>query len=1834
MKDIVREYQEQFRRHRLQLRRYTALMLALAMVTTLFVNWQLHSDGIAKTADYQCGQEEHTHTADCYPQVLVCGYEEGEPEDWTVSQPDADMILDDSFGVDTGSDIAAESAEPEYIWVPHEHTDDCYAEVTTEVPVLTCMEEEHVHTNDCYDPEDNTLICEEFEHTHDESCYTMETETEEQLVCGYEEGELVEELNPDYNPVAMFEAPVSAAKPVVIAPVAEGPVHHHTDACYAPDYTADPICGMEEHHHDVNCLSDPLDGVDDESDWLDKTGTALTGVWNEDLLTVAQGQLGYEQSEKNFKLDTDDGETLRYYTRYGAWYGNSYGAGWDVMFLSYCLNHANIPQSAIPQESGAMALHSQLRGTEYMGDFSGGMPIDAVMPGDIVFYTAASTKAVVVEDSQPAVSDDSPEADIALLSMDEAAAASEAPQIEEVPFIGTTVGIVSDVDQDAGTLTVISGNVDGKVAEVTPDISQVTSLVSVATAQAVNEGGADTTEGNLNLDPKSDLDGSPYVLSFDLKVLKNGQYVTPDEYKLSETVHSMVSLKDIPASEIKSHNYQVYLKLPDSFKVPENTTGSLIDTLTNAESGRYTFQQDSAGNWYLVLNYNEDYIAADEVSEDSKVSSKVEFDFQWDESKIKKNEDNTISLPGHDMIIRINDDTQTDSNYSLDKTGSSLTYNGNDAFITYTVSFNVKQAMDGPLTLTDTLQNPAGASFDYVDNSLSISGTDAPKIDWKDGTGTSKTITIGESGKKIAAGTYDITYKVKCSNFGSKTFTLDDKVKNNIVSTDDDIHDSSSTEIKNEVISKSGSSSNGGKEIKWTVTINDGSSRYNLKNDKFTDTIPDGLTLKKDSLKIVKTDASGNKTTVVEKGVASSGTLTINGQEISYPLDDGFNKYEITYTTTVDDYENLPLDGKSFENTGKVSGDHNGSDSETVTVKPTVLKKKAVGDPSIDEENNEAILSWSTTIDIKGSLNGYIYYDYGERNRTDSNTMLQSFVEGSVQVTDADGKDVTADLQDGITAYISETKDDHGTDCGLFKIDFAQHNITGPVTITYKTKVDMTKLPENFNQAIVNHGKIEKDGKSAEDKDSQKISNKKETSKYLEKYVRTPGGSSGNDVSTSLQVGQKLSWEVVFNKESKLTGVKGDVVITDTIPEGMILDRSSVRLTNFYGTTPQEGTDYTIGIGTDESGRETITVTLKDSAYLKDGMVRNNLTLCYDTMLDPDKVDTIFDPSTGSTSHKFTNRATLKYNGTEGETFANVTVTREVLGKEGSFDEQSNVLSYTVKVNPTGADLSGGTDADSADYVILHDSFKIGDLKNKDKRVQLQSITVFEAERQDDGSLLSSKLVGDLLLDSNMKLSGKDAWKNAYSLTDGYYCKRVDSDGNIEVWAKLKNRQPYILIFNYSVNTENLELNKDFKLTNKVDLNGAWEVQDQTTSVKKTTSGTSAITNNGDRLQIIKYAGSNVSSVLKGAEFQLEAYNAETGDWERHEVQSGGKTVYTFTTSEKGQCIVPGLKRNTVYRVNETKAPEGYVANHEPYYFYIQSPGNEWTPPETLPGVTLNKFTADSDNNAQLFPYYCSNTRDPGYVEHGSLRVKKVWQNASGVIMDADTLSKLSSVQVQLTKHSKTATVTFVDNTNTPYATSVYTGGSVTVTGTWPTASFSVSPSTEQNATVTPTADGGVSVTNIKGDVVINVDTTLGSRFPAGNLNVVMGDPNAGEFTSVIGTVKLNTSDNWISHFENLEIGDGITYTIDEVSVDGYTASYTLNNEALEAGASFELGKNGGSGDTIVITNTADETGGYELPSTGGAGTTPYTAVGGAIALAALVCGLCQKRRRERRAQN
>lgn len=631
MNDILKTYMERFRENRHTLRRYTAFVLALAMITTLFVNWQLHGVGISMTAQYQCGEEEHTHTADCYTKVLICGYEEGELEN-------ADEVA--AAAATSQPTVEAEPAplalEPQIEFVPHEHTEDCYTEVQT----LTCMEEEHVHGDDCFDPEDGTLICEKFEHTHDENCYT----TEYELTCGLEEGELVEQV---VEPTQSAElAAMAVAEPVALEPTVDTvePIyHHHTDACYEEVLT----CPLPEHHHTVACLSDTSADLETPEEWQAANAEAvMTGNWDEDLLSVAKTQLGYEQSEKNFEIDPADGVTLRYYSRYGQSYGNPYGE-WDVMFLSYCLKYAGIPQSAIPQEASVLALRSSMSDMDWLLDGEDGSTANV---GDIVIYNKYVTRTVAVDSSADGAADglddqfsmDAEGENGAELEASGASALDAAPAAEDTPdtanpdqpaakpadSTGTsasgadalapsvvspaaepqtttvtdaepveTVGIVSETDDD--TLTVISGDVDGKVAEVTLSSAEVLAVVSVAYAQYADEMLSSAVDGALKAPDMLTLAGEPTTVSTTTTlndnwitgttITLNGQTYTvkgtpttaaptlPEG--VSVTVNDNVSLHygfDIPDGSAQGVSILTY-KLPSHLIPLKNTASGYLD---------------------------------------------------------------------------------------------------------------------------------------------------------------------------------------------------------------------------------------------------------------------------------------------------------------------------------------------------------------------------------------------------------------------------------------------------------------------------------------------------------------------------------------------------------------------------------------------------------------------------------------------------------------------------------------------------------------------------------------------------------------------------------------------------------------------------------------------------------------------------------------------------------------------------------------------------------------------------------------------------------------------------------------------------------------------------------------------------------------------------------------------------------------------------------------------------------------------------------------------------------------------------------------------------------
>lgn len=86
-------------------------------------------------------------------------------------------------------------------------------------------------------------------------------------------------------------------------------------------------------------------------------------------------------------------------------------------------------------------------------------------------------------------------------------------------------------------------------------------------------------------------------------------------------------------------------------------------------------------------------------------------------------------------------------------------------------------------------------------------------------------------------------------------------------------------------------------------------------------------------------------------------------------------------------------------------------------------------------------------------------------------------------------------------------------------------------------------------------------------------------------------------------------------------------------------------------------------------------------------------------------------------------------------------------------------------------------------------------------------------------------------------------------------------------------------------------------------------------------------------------------------------------------------------------------------------------------------------------------------------------------------------------------------------------------------------------------------------------------------------------------------------------------------------------------SANGYTVSYLFKDgDAVADNADFAINAaNPGDKPTAIVYNTADETGGMTMPSTGGRGTSANTITGLALMLSSVAGFIVFKRRRNRR---
>ena len=1050
MNDILKTYMERFRENRHTLRRYTAFVLALAMITTLFVNWQLHGVGISMTAQYQCGEEEHTHTADCYTKVLTCGYEEGELEN-------ADEVA--AAAATSQPTVEAEpmplSLEPQIEFVPHEHTEDCYTEVQT----LTCMEEEHVHDDDCFDPEDGSLICDKFEHTHDESCYT----TEYELTCGLEEGELVEQVVEPTQSAAL--AAMAVAEPVALAPMVDTvePIyHHHTDACYEEVLT----CPLPEHHHTVACLSDTSADLETPEEWQAANAEAvMTGNWAEDLVSVAKTQLGYEQSEKNFEIDPADGVTLRYYSRYGQSYGNPYGE-WDVMFLSYCLKYAGIPQSAISQEASVLALRSSMSDMDWLLDGEDGSAADV---GDIVIYNKYVTRTVAVDSSADGAADglddlfsmDAEGENGAELEESGAAALDTAPAAEDAttldtpdlpdipdtanpeqpaakpvdsadtaaPSVGSpaaepqtttvtdtqpveTVGIVSSVDSDAGTLTVISGDVDGKVAEVALYDADVENVISVAYAQvALSEG--DTASNITEIDPVFSCSVTTVYSTVSASAMHPApsyvaRYAAPSMYAVAAVSATPVDMGEhitnvivqIPASTngsgvvtswkdangVVRPGQTVKVQLSYGFAANEITKDNRVATykLPNgitllssvSHSGNITWRDNSTGKDVVVGTYNIDGDTVTFTYNEEFADGKAfdgNFEFQASASSASSMEGKEINFGGTNGSVTIKKEDLThdlslSKNVQKDENGKELIkYDSKTKKldIAYEVVAKTTNGTGTTVDLTDFFDTASASLGKFQEDTVTLIKVAA------DGTETDVTETYKA---QLTVNNSELKYSALPKLEASEQYVLryhatipvkDDYTYqsiNNVKAEFDGKDSYTSKEVKNTEprLTKSGNYDANSRIITWTVTIKNPFGE-DLRGKKFTDLLPDGLEVV-DSVEITRGYYSEDLRPVSAEDFKKAGCSYTFPKNLAHgPETESF--YTIKIKTKV---PNGTAVGTTFKNEATFDGS-GASGDVTVTDRSSYLNKSLY--KAEDLETGKKKLTWQTSVSIPTGWN-------------------------------------------------------------------------------------------------------------------------------------------------------------------------------------------------------------------------------------------------------------------------------------------------------------------------------------------------------------------------------------------------------------------------------------------------------------------------------------------------------------------------------------------------------------------------------------------------------------------------------------------------------------------------------------------------------------------------------------------------------------------------------------------------------------------------------------------------------------------------------------------------
>jgi len=1617
------EIMQKLRAQRVRARRYTAMLLVLAMLTSLSVSWRLHQVGTALTTDneYCCGMEEHVHTDDCYTEELVCGYEEGEPED-----PDS------AFSVDSEPTTEEPEAEPEETEPEvHHHTADCYETVLVEHEELTCGEEEHTHDETCpVDPDTGDFLCGFEEHTHTDDCFTTETETEEKLVCGYEEGEVLSDgTAADDDGIAALEdtnTATSVAEDSSSEAVSEPVLHHHTEACYEKVLT----CTIPEHTHTLECLADYSADVETDDDW-EKYSVGLSDNWNEALLAVAKEQLGYKESEKNFQTDEALGDIIdvHHYTRYGAFYGNPY-ADWDVAFIAFCQHYAGIPKTEIPQRLGLEALRADMDAMGFAYLTEGEDAAYEAIPGDVVTYNKNGT------------ADDE------------------------------TIGIVETVGDDS--LTVISGAVEGAVAEVTVPFTDVTSTILVDQAYGDYVGEADDRDGShddeiavqpadekdaVAVDASEDIFNITGALNLndkenqkDLGLTFTFQKLVGDEYinaGSGETIEEGDNVRVVVGFEAQAGTFETgqnrnkaYYNLP--YKLAEPLSNKDITDDNGKKIGRMDVNTDGL----VVITFSDDVTGFD-YKDHFKGTFKV-----WGQAFAKDDStSDTITFPGHgnSFTLKKKSDIRIDKNVD-----SKIIVEDGRTYFKYTIRVDSTNGTAGEtVTINDNITNlwNVTGQFDQASFKLTKNGTDAeipknyPKIESKsDGTSN---FTI-EGLEALQAGeNYTLTYLYEITNAntlpkdgGNVTNSATASYGNNTSNPDGTWKQIMSPELS---VKKEGVYGGNNPDtvmtgrILWTITVDNPSGR-DLNGFKVKDTVQtEGVMILDQndvSGNIIQIkDGNNNEVDKIVNGEAKKGgTAKVSDDkrsfEYTFPANSTSTKYTFTYRTTV------PLNNSADSvqvlnkvNIDKGSEHYQGDGSANVSKRDANIVKKPSGDTKLETDKNRLETVWVFAIRSDASAdtakqftirdyfesptnkNGQTMDHYADKSKLEEELTKGNGLFFDVLVNGAYsrvyGIEAMKDLGADVTIHYytdKDSKQEAGEDADKVRsftitVDWNRRTESTPLSVVqiqskgYTTYVDSAgSLESGEKLSIYNY--IKAGGKEQGAK-----------SDYEKPTKKKP--SLGKLVSANEWTGFKDSADIDYTGENTLIWYKlllknldaNEATVKDTLPAGLEYTgkyyvgwstaetegrNSNDKLLPFVTGGSNEGAVNTQYLemptvtGTADAGQELV-FKLKNLNTLqnpKEGSYQ--IAIIFSVKVTDDYWDDISENPT----KKYPNEATWNKSDKIAKADAFVTRKNSYVEKKNDYVEGSKKeVTYTVEINKEGKTLL----STAGKSLVLHDVLTVPSKISAE--IDLQSIKLYDDAKNDVTTLMKCK--PDEVVD--------DGTNKTYKIT-----------------VEVPDSAHYTLKYTYKfIVPDNVADGAQFQIKNTVDMFGNSETPSNLWYKHSGAAG-SVTQDNTNTLKVYKVETDKFNNTLPGATFKLWQYT--NGSWtvaqETCTTEVGGLLVFQYAKNGAVASGAVSVERGVLYKLKEIAPPNGYIGDSTPHYFLMLD-ANQTKDDAAITSVVRNSGVAESQ-----ITFVAANQTEQMYVENTAkqITIRKVWQDANG---RQETNVSHGDITVKLTRTDK-----------------------------------------------------------------------------------------------------------------------------------------------------------------------------------------------------------------------